>query len=87
MKRINNLYSNIYKLDNIINCFNEVCRNTRNKNKVEEFKNYKCIYISKIYNDLKNKTYHPHPFHEFYIYDPKKRRIISKICMIKLLII
>ena len=78
MKRISNLYSNIYKLDNIINCFNEVCRNTRNKNKVEEFKNYKCIYISKIYNDLKNRNYHPHSFHEFYIYDPKKRRIISQ---------
>ena len=45
MKRINNLYHNIYKLDNIMDCFNEICRNTRNKYKVERYKEYKCINI------------------------------------------
>lgn len=43
MKRKNNLYSNIYKFENILSCFNEVCKNTKNKNRVNEFKKYKCI--------------------------------------------
>ena len=40
-----------------MNCFQEVCRNTKNKDKVNKFKEYKCIYISRIYHELKNKTY------------------------------
>ena len=78
MKRYNNLYSNIYKLDNIMYCFNEVCKNTKNKKKVNEFKSLKCIYISRVYNDLKNKKYKVGKFNIFYIYDPKKRRIVSQ---------
>lgn len=78
MKRKNNLYSNIYKFENILYCFDEICRNTRNKNKVEKFKSFKSIYISRIYNDLKNKTYKPGRFDIFYIYEPKKRRIVSQ---------
>lgn len=77
MKRYNNLYKNIYKLDNIIECFNEVCRNTKNKDKVNTFKQYKSIYISRIYNELKNKTYKIGKYNIFYIYEPKKRRIVS----------
>ena len=78
MKRKSNLYSNIYKFENILYCFNEICKNTRNKNKVEEFKSFKSIYISRIYNDLKNKTYVVGNFNVFYIYEPKKRRIVSQ---------
>ena len=77
MKRYNNLYSNIYNINNIISCFDEVCKNTKNKKKVEEFKQYKTIYISRIYNELKNKTYKVGKFNIFYIYEPKKRRIVS----------
>lgn len=78
MKRKNNLYSNIYKFENILFCFDEICRNTRNKNKVEKFKSFKSIYISRIYNDLKDKTYKVGKFDIFYIYEPKKRRIVSQ---------
>ena len=38
MKRIGNLYQNIYKFENIDNAYNEVCRNTKNKRKVENLK-------------------------------------------------
>ena len=78
MKRANNLYQNIYKFENIERCFDEICRNTKNKNKVQQFKNFKAIYISRVYHDLKNKTYEVGKFHVFYIYDPKKRRIASQ---------
>ncbi len=78
MKRYGNLYSNIYKLDNIINVFDEVCKNTKNKSKVASFKEYKAIYVSRIYNVLKNKRYIPGPVNVFTIYEPKQRRIVSQ---------
>ena len=71
MKRKGNLYSNIYNINNIVDAFDEVCKNTKNKRKVEEFKSYKSIYISRCYNELKNKKYEMGKFHIFYIKDSK----------------
>ena len=78
MKRKGNLYQEIYKFENILSAFNEVCKNTKNKKKVANLKEYKCIYISRIYNILKNKEYKPGPFNVFTIYEPKERRIVSQ---------
>ena len=36
MKRKNNLYPNIYNYNNIIQAYNEVCKNTKNKKKVDK---------------------------------------------------
>lgn len=78
MKRKNNLYENMYKLENILQAYNEVCRNTKNKRKVRNYQEYKCIYISRIHDTLKAKTYEVGPYHIFTIYEPKKRRIVSQ---------
>lgn len=78
MKRKSNLYENIYKMENIQVAFNEVCRNTKNKRKVANYKQYKCIYISRICNILKNKSYKVGPYNIFTIYEPKERRIVSQ---------
>lgn len=78
MKRKGNLYQSIYNFENIQTAFNEVCRNTKNKKKVARFKEYKCVYISRIYNILKAKIYKPGPCNIFTIYEPKKRRIVSQ---------
>lgn len=78
MKRKNNLYKEIYKIENIINATNEVFKNTKNKRKVNKFKDYKCIYVSRIYNTLKNKQYKVGPYNIFTIYEPKQRRIVSQ---------
>lgn len=78
MKRKGNLYQEIYKFENIVGAFNEVCKNTKNKKKVARFKEYKCIYIARIYNILKNKIYQPGPYNVFTIYEPKERRIVSQ---------
>jgi hypothetical protein len=56
----------------------EICRNTKNKSKVNRFISFKSIYITRVYKDLKDKTYTPGKFVTFYIYDPKKRRIVSQ---------
>ena len=78
MRRKRNLYENIYKFENIESAYNEVCRNTKNKKKVANFKEYKCLYISRIHNILENKTYIPGPYNVFTIYEPKERRIVSQ---------
>jgi hypothetical protein len=56
----------------------EICRNTKNKSKVNRFISFKSIYITRVYKDLKDKTYTPGKFVTLYIYDPKKRRIVSQ---------
>lgn len=78
MKRKNNLYENICIIKNIEEAFNEVCRNTKNKRKVELFKEYKCLYISRIYNILRTRKYIPEKYNVFTIYEPKQRTIISQ---------
>lgn len=59
MKKYNNLYDNTYKIENIEEAFKEVCRNTKNKRKVQRFKEYKTINITRIYDTLKNRAYVP----------------------------
>ena len=78
MKRKNNLYENICKLENIMLAYDEVCRNTKNKRKVDKFKQYRCVYISRIHNILKNHAYIPGPYNKFTIYEPKPRLIASQ---------
>ena len=78
MKRIGNLYPNIYEFDNIVQAYNEVCRNTKNKRKVAICKEYKCVYISRIYNILKSRAYKVGKYNVFTIYEPKERRIVSQ---------
>lgn len=78
MKRKNNLYQEICKIENIISAFEEVCQNTNNKKKVQNYKQYKSIYISRIYNVLNNKSYKVGKYNVFTIYEPKERRIVSQ---------
>jgi len=78
MKIKNNLYQQLYNFENIINAYDEVCKNTKNKRKVANYKQYKCIYISRIYDTLINKNYTVGPYNIFNIYEPKKRRIVSQ---------
>lgn len=78
MKRMGNLYNNICQIENIRDSYNEVCRNTRNKTRVENLKGYKSIYISRIYNTLISKSYTVGPYNKFVIYEPKRREIVSQ---------
>ena len=78
MKRFGNLYKNICNINNIIFAYNEVCRNTRNKRRVENLKEYKSVYISRIHNILENKNYTVGPYNMFTIYEPKERKIVSQ---------
>lgn len=61
MKRYHDLYENIYKIENIEKAFREVCKNTKNKPKVQRFREYKTVNITRIYDTLKNREYVPRP--------------------------
>ena len=78
MKRKSNLYKEIYKFENILQAYNEVCKNTKNKKRVANLKEYKAVYISRIHDTLKNKKYIVGPYNQFIIYEPKKREIVSQ---------
>lgn len=78
MKRKKDLYKEIYRIENIMTVFNEICRNTRNKKKVARYKENKCANIFKIYTILTNKTYVPGDPFVFTVYEPKKRIIESQ---------
>lgn len=78
MKRKGFLYENICNINNIIQAFDEVCRNTKNKEKAYKYKELKCIYVYKIYNILVNRKYVVGPYNVFTIYEPKERRIVSQ---------
>lgn len=78
MKRKNNLYKNIYNFNNINLAYNEVCKNTHNKHRVSLLKDYKAIYIYRIYKTLSTKSYKVGPYNSFIIYEPKERLIVSQ---------
>lgn len=78
MKRLNNLYKDIYNYNNIIFEIDEVCRNTKNKKHIEEVKANKSQYISKIRKTLIDRNYKPGKYNVFKIYEPKERMIVSQ---------
>ena len=53
-------------------------RNTKNRKKIDMFKQYKCIYIARLYAILRAKKYVPSDYNIFTIYEPKNRRIVSQ---------
>ena len=78
MKRKNNLYNNLLKMKNIEQAYNEVCSHTRNKRKVRNYREYRCIYISRIYKILLERKYEVGSYNVFTIYEPKERTIVSQ---------
>lgn len=57
MKRKGNLYEDICNVNNILAVYDEVCRNTKNKVKVNTYREYKCGNVAKIYNVLTRREY------------------------------
>lgn len=78
MKRKNNLYHNIIDLDNIINMTNLVCKNVRNKRKVDKFEMFKSEHVINIKNRLVNKDYNFNKYNIFMITDPKFRIVMAQ---------
>ena len=78
MKRKSNLYKNLLKMENIELAYNEVCSHTRNKRKARNYREFKCVYISRICKILSKRKYEVGKYNVFTIYEPKKRIIVSQ---------
>lgn len=78
MKRVGNIYSNLYDLNNIISVYNKIRKNIKNKHKIEQFEDYFCINIVNIYNVLKYNKYEVGKYNLFIIYEPKQRLILNQ---------
>ena len=78
MKRLNNLYEEVCKLDNIIKMTDKVCTRVRNKNKVNKFENYKMEHIYNIYKRLNERDLNVGKYNIFMITDPKCRIVMAQ---------
>ena len=78
MKRKDNLYDDMLDMKNIISTFDEICKKTKNKNKVYKWESIKEIQFAKVYNTLANRDYEVGKYHKFVICDPKERIIHSQ---------
>ena len=68
MKRLNNLYEETCKLDNIIEMTNKVCTRVKNKEKVNKFENYKMEHIYNIYKRLSERNTNVGKYNIFMMY-------------------
>ena len=74
MKRVNNLYNRLFDINFILNTYNIIKKNTKNKNKLEKFEENLSINLI----DIKNKINKENgKYNLFMIYEPKERLILS----------
>lgn len=79
MKRANNLYYSICKLDNIRYIYDDIiAKNTKNKKRILNFDNYYIENIMHIQNVLSHEAYIPNHYNIFVISESKIRIIMSQ---------
>ena len=78
MKRINNLYSYLYDIDNIIKMTDKVLSKVKNKERREKFLLYYSEHIINIKKRLQSKNINLGKYNIFLITDPKCRVIMSQ---------
>mgnify|MGYP000910285809 CR=1 FL=1 len=77
MKRYGNLYSKIYDFENLYNAYLEARKSKRYRRDVLKFSANLEENLIEIQNELIYRTYRVGKYHEFYIYEPKKRLIMA----------
>ncbi len=75
MKRANNLFPQIISFENVLTASRKARKGKRFKASTARFERDLEKNILKIIEVLKNKTYRPGGYNDFYIYDPKRRMI------------
>ncbi len=74
VKRVNNLYNQLFDIDFILNTYKIIKKNTKNKNKLEKFEENLSINLI----DIKDKIgKNIDKYNLFMIYEPKERLILS----------
>jgi len=77
MRTYNNLYSNIYDFKNLHQAYLRAGRCKRYNLSVLQFSSKLEEELIVLQNELIWKSYHPSPYREFYVNDPKKRLIMA----------
>lgn len=85
MKRVNNIYSKICDLDNIVDFAHLVSTNTKNKMKIEKFDEYYAENIYYIKGMLDRCNYIPGKYNIFLVHEPKLRIIMSQAIVDKVI--
>jgi retron-type reverse transcriptase len=75
MHTINNLYSKIYNLDNLVLAWKKARRHKTKKDYVIEFEKNLINNLLSLAEELQNLTYKPKPLKNFILHDPKTRKI------------
>ena len=71
-------YDEPITFENLYNCYKNVKKTCKNKNKILRFELNVCTNIYSIYESLKNETYKPKKYNIFKIYEPKPRIVMSQ---------
>lgn len=74
MKRINNLYPQIYSFENLLQAYKKAKKGTKTKESIA-FEFHAEKELLQLADELKNHTYKPSPYRFFTIYEPKEREI------------
>ena len=76
MKTLRNLYPQVYAFDNLYRAFRRARRGgKRKKAEVAAFEYHLEEKLWQLNRELQAQTYWPGPYHSFYIYEAKKRKI------------
>ena len=82
MQSIKNIYEKIYDFENLHKAWEEARKGKRYRDDVLIFnRNYEEQLIN-IQNHLIYETYEVGKYHTFYVYEPKKRLIMSLPCIV-----
>ena len=77
MKRFDNIYSKIYDFENLYEAYKEARKRKRYRHDVMRFTANLEENLIHLQNELIYKTYKVGRYNEFFVYDPKKRLIMS----------
>ena len=72
-------YNSLITLENIVNVYKIIRKNTKNKGKLFKFEMFYMANINSIYYILRNKLYKHSKYSIFLIQEPKYRIIMSEI--------
>jgi RNA-directed DNA polymerase len=75
MKRIGNLFQQIYSMENLILADFKACKGKSEQYGVIVHENNRKANLEALYLMLKNKTYKTSPYTTFKIYEPKEREV------------
>ncbi len=77
MKRIRNLYENIYDFDNLLQAYYMARKSKRYREEVLRFSNNLEENLITLQNELIWQTYEVGRYREFFVYEPKKRLVMA----------